>query len=75
MNIRLALLLSLGVFLFSETKIFYKEATYTMGDNDTRITAKTQAILLAKREAIEEAGVVVVRSFSKVKKAYLQLML
>jgi len=38
------------------------EATYTAGDNDTPITAKSAALLLAKRKALEESGTFVTSS-------------
>jgi len=38
-------------------KIYIEEATYNMGDDDSKITAQHKAILVAKRAGIEKAGV------------------
>ena len=47
-----------------QAQIFIQEATYLMGDDDSKMTAKNKAILIAKRECIEKAGVYV-SSYSK----------
>lgn len=52
-------------------QIFIEEATYTMGDDDSKITAQNKAIRIAKRAGIEKAGVYT-SSYSKAVKGVLK---
>lgn len=55
---RLVLFLLFSGFIFSlNAKIIIQEATYTMGDDDSKAIARNKAILKAKRDSIEQAGV------------------
>ncbi len=47
-----------------QAQTFVQEATYSMGDDDSKISAKNKAIMIAKRECIEQAGVYM-SSYSK----------
>ncbi|MDF1875235.1 hypothetical protein JHD48_05780 [Sulfurimonas sp. SAG-AH-194-I05] len=49
---------------FAHAEVFMQEATYIMGDDDSKMTAKRKAILIAKRDSIEKAGVYM-SSYSK----------
>jgi len=47
-----------------QAQTFIQKATYTMGDDESKITAKNKAIQIAKKACIEKAGVYV-SSYSK----------
>jgi tetratricopeptide (TPR) repeat protein len=48
---------AIGPALADHSKVVVAEATYVMGDSDTIAAAEEHALLRAKRQAIEEAGV------------------
>ena len=57
---RLVLTLLFSSFIFNlNAKIIIQKATYTMGDNDSKTSARNKAILKAKRDSIEQVGVYV----------------
>jgi len=57
---RLILILLFSGCVFGlNAKIIIQKATYTMGDDDSKTSARNKAILKAKRDSIEQAGVYV----------------
>jgi hypothetical protein len=55
-----------GVTAFAETSTIISEGKYVMGDLDTKKDAKTQALIEAKRMAMEKAGTYL-ESFTEVR--------
>lgn len=55
-----------GAIVFAGTSIIISEGKYVMGDLDTKKDAKTQALIEAKRMAMEKAGTYL-ESFTEVK--------
>jgi len=51
------ILLFIGFIFNLNAKVIIQEATYTMGDDDSKAIARNKAILKAKRDSIEQAGV------------------
>jgi hypothetical protein len=55
---KLLITLFLSSMLFSlQAKIIIQEASYTMGDDDSKADTRNRAILKAKRDALERSGV------------------
>lgn len=60
------LLISFSAICHAETKEIIAEGTYIMGDGETPSVAQERAVMLAKRAAIEQAGVYI-ESLSEIK--------